>query len=88
MRDATPRTAEDTAESPRPKLTVVGGNPSRQRPDTRRIPPPVDALEAEAAALPAEFYGEELDAVIALFRLIRSSRRREAPHRELADLCD
>lgn len=93
MRDATPSTAEDTADSPRPKLTVIGGNPSRQRPDAGRIPPPVDPLEAEAAALPDEFYREELDAVIALFRLIRSNRHREAPHREaphreLADLCD
>lgn len=88
MRDSTPRTAEDTADSPRPKLTVVGGNPSRKRPDARPVPPPADPLEAEAAALPAEFYREELDAVIALFRLIRSNRRREAPHREMADLCD
>lgn len=88
MRDTTPRTAEDTSDSARPRLTVVGGKSSRQRPDARRVPPPVDQLEAEAAALPAEFHREEVDAVIALFRLIRSSRRREGSHRELADLCD
>lgn len=68
----------DTHVSARPRLTVVGGKASRPlRPDARRVPPPVDPLEAEAAALPAELHREEVDAVIALFRLIRLSRSRQ-----------
>lgn len=60
-----------------PKLTVVGGKASRSLRTARNVLPPADDLEAEAAALPAEFHREELDAVIALFRLIRSGRSRE-----------
>lgn len=70
-------TPDDANVSARPKLTVVGGKASRTPRPACPAPSPVDPLEAEAAALPDEFHPEEIDAVVALFRLIRSSRRRE-----------